>query len=72
MTDKRGEIKKTKSLHFVSILSVMLIQMENSQYARFFEEESEDEVHPPTPLPFTQPPPPLLDAVLPPTVRRQQ
>eukprot|EP00731_Ephydatia_muelleri_P036652 Em0298g6a len=37
-------------------------------YERFFEEELEDEVHPPTPLPFTQPPPPplLLDAVLPP------
>eukprot|EP00731_Ephydatia_muelleri_P029211 Em0020g855a len=34
-------------------------------YERFFEEKSEDEVHP---LPFSQPPPPppLLDAVLPP------
>ena len=33
-------------------------------------------VHPPTPLPFTQPPaelpPPLLDTVLPPTVRHKQ
>eukprot|EP00731_Ephydatia_muelleri_P006191 Em0003g439a len=35
---------------------------------KIFEEDSEDEVHPPTPLPFTQPPPlpPLLEAVLPP------
>ena len=62
---------KTKSLHFVSILSVMLIQMQNSEFERFFEEESEGEVHPPTPLPFTQPPvelppPPPLDTVLPP------
>ncbi|KAL5459968.1 hypothetical protein EMCRGX_G033369 [Ephydatia muelleri] len=38
------------------------------EYARFFEQDSEDEIHPPTPLPFTQPPPPppLLETVLPP------
>eukprot|EP00731_Ephydatia_muelleri_P003834 Em0002g10a len=35
--------------------ALCLLRKKKMEYARFFEEDLKDEVHPPTPLPFTQP-----------------